>query len=120
MLKQSNEKVTIKRICARREFYVGRTITFEAIFHGWGTGGCEFPAEAESNSPNKSDWVISTEKDCAYVSGGLPDGVSPANKEDLGCHIELTAIVAVTDDGGIYFEFVSGRRIREKAEKTAA
>ena len=115
MSKTKTRKLTIDQICARPAIYVGRAVTLEGIFLGWGYGKCHFPPGAETTSPKtRSDWLIGTGSDCAYVTGGHPAGVSPANHEDSGCHIEITGIVALSDDGGVYFEFKKGRRLVSK------
>ena len=120
MLKAKKKKLTIKKICSRLDFYVGRTVTLEGTFRGWGMGECEFPAGAERNAPKtRSDWLISTGHDCAYVTGGLPQ-VSPTNQEDVGCRIEITGTVALSEDGGVYFEYLKGRRLSAKPLKAAA
>lgn len=124
MSKATKKKLTIDRICAQPAIYVGRAVTLEGIFLGWGHGKFHFPPGAATISPKtRSDWLIGTGSDCAYVTGGHPAGVSPANHVDSGCHIEITGIVALSDDGGVYFEFKKGRRLVSKSapkHKTAA
>ncbi len=111
----------IRQICSHPDFYVGVTVTFEGIFRGWSIGRYDFPVGAENHSPKtRSDWLIVTGPDCAYVTGGAPPHVSAGHKEDIGCRIEITATVALSDDGGIYFEFVRGRQLAPKIAKAAA
>jgi hypothetical protein len=124
MSKATKKKLTIKQICAKPANYVGRVVTLEGIFLGWRLGKCHFPPGAETTSPKtRSDWLIGTGSDCAYVTGGAPAGVSPANLADIGCRIEITGMVALSEDGGVYFEFRKGRRLAPKTAskiKTAA
>jgi hypothetical protein len=124
MSKATNIKLTIKQICAKPAKYAGRVITLEGIFLGWGLGKCHFPPGAETTFPKtRSDWLIGTGSDCAYVTGGAPAGVSPANHADIGCRIVISGMVALSEDGGVYFEFRKGRRLILKAAskiKTAA
>ena len=124
MSKTITKKPTIAQICAQPANYVGREVILEGIFLGWRRGKCHFPPGAETTSPKtRSDWLIGTGSNCAYVTGGHPAGVNPANHEDSGCHIEITGIVALSDDGGVYFEFKKGRRLLSQSarkNKTAA
>ena len=117
--KQKKRMLTIQQICSNPDRYVGFEVTLQGVFLGWGMGDCQFPAGAEPNAPKtRSDWLFSTGKDCAYVTGGAPL-VSAAKKEDIGCRIEIKAMVALSEDGGVYFEYLKGRGLYPKLAKAA-
>ncbi|MBZ5523968.1 MAG: hypothetical protein LAP21_17160 [Acidobacteriia bacterium] len=118
--KKDKKKLTIKQICAKPAHYVNSVVTLEGSFLGWGAlGKHHFPPGAETSPKTRSDWMFATGLDCAYVTGGKPVGVDPAEHQDYGCHIELTGMVALGDDGGVYFVFRDGRRLVSKPVSTA-
>lgn len=116
IMKKDKNKVTIRQICARPRFYVGRTVTVEGIFRGWEKGQYDFPAAAEDTAPDRTAWLIATGPECAYVVGGRPD-VNALNPADIGCRIEVTGMVLMSDDGGIYLSFEKGQRLSLKPVK---
>ena len=119
--KKNKKKLTIKQICDHPEHYVGTVVTLDGSFLGWGPlGKHHFPPGAETASPKtKSDWIIATGSDCAYVTGGHVEGLGPAQHQDLGCRIEITGEVALSEHKGVYLVFREGRRLASKPVSTA-
>jgi hypothetical protein len=118
--KHNKKKLTIKQICAKPTHYTGSVVTLEGLFLGWKLGECHFPPNAETDPPiTHSDWLIATGPDCVYVTGGLPEGMRPTEPKDIGCRIEITGMVALKDDRGVYLVFREGHRLASKPVSAA-
>lgn len=92
--------------------YEGQVVMLRGIFQGWRTEGCRFPSSA-SRRITRSDWLIRTETDCLYVTGGRPASLDPMFPGDVGRRIELKAIVARHEAGGLYLRYLDAHSLGE-------
>lgn len=111
MIGEKEENLTIAEICAESDRYTGRVVTLQGLFQGWQVIKCQFPRGAASTPQTRSDWLIRTGADCIYVTGGMPEDLSPMKPESPGSRIELKAEVKKGKDGRIYLVYRKSRRL---------
>ncbi|WP_088889141.1 hypothetical protein [Leptolyngbya ohadii] len=105
------ENLTIADISAGATHYIGQVITLRGQFQDWQIAQCEFPEQIASHPRTRSDWLIRTGNECAYVTQGRPQDLSPMNPEDLGHGIELEAEIIQGEDGKIYLAYRNSKRL---------
>lgn len=66
-------RVRIEHILRDPAAYSGEEVAVEGTFLGW-RGKCP-----DSASRTRSDWILSDETGCIYVTGLVPAGLDPAN-----------------------------------------
>ena len=102
----------VAALCRERDRYAGRVVTIEGIFQGWRVADCRF-LDAASPAITRSDWLIRTDTECLYVSGGLPGDLNPANPKDVGRQLELRAKAERNKDGKLYLKYLGSRLINK-------
>jgi hypothetical protein len=95
-------------LCEEPTRYEQQVVELEGIFQGWRIAECRFPVCA-SQAITRSDWVISNEGDCLYVTGGKPVNFDPINPESVGHRIQLEAKVVMDKDQKVYLEYFEAR-----------
>jgi hypothetical protein len=102
---------TIATICETLDAYRDKQVELDGVFMGWRGGECRMPAHA-SQAVTRSDWLFKNGEDCIYVTGGRPQGFDPSDAKQQGRHLQLRAIVRLTQDQKAYLEFVSGKSLQ--------
>ncbi len=91
-VKKDGAVIPIKQIIDAPADYEGKEVRLQGVFLGW-KGGC-----ASSVMLTRSDWVLQDDSGCVYVTGRLPDAVSPATPK--GESIQVIGRVLVNKKGG--------------------
>lgn len=107
------QPASVAEICREPSRYVGQTLVLEGVFQGFRVAECRFPDVARSRGLTRSDWLIRTDEDCLYVTGGAPQAVDLLDPELLGRRLELTARLARDDAGKLYLELVEALVLAE-------
>ena len=84
--------ILIKQIMDAPADYDGKEVLLQGVFLGW-KGGC-----SSSVMLTRSDWVLQDDSGCIYITGRIPDSVSPATPK--GERIQVTGRVLVNKKGG--------------------
>lgn len=70
---KNGDIIPIKQVLDAPAGFDGKEVVVQGIFLGW-KGTC--PSSAMLT---RSDWVLEDEAGCIYITGRMPDNVSPAN-----------------------------------------
>ena len=62
---------SIKQILDHQKTFVGKDITVRGLFRGW-KGKCP-----SSSLLTRSDWMLEDETGCIYITGRIPNALSP-------------------------------------------
>lgn len=89
-IEQAAGATTIKQVIENASRMNDQQVELTGSFRGW--KGC--PA---SSMLTRSDWVLEDESGCIYVSGVMPEGVSPTNAQ--GEHIRIKGRVILDAKG---------------------
>jgi hypothetical protein len=95
----------IADLAADTEHYTGQTITITGVFQDFQVGMCRFPDGVAAQPQTRSDWLLLTDQDCIYVTGGLPIGIDPMNSDHLGRAVTIQAVVEQNNNQEIYLLF---------------
>lgn len=102
---RANSEVTLG---AMLEQMSGESHTLTWTFLGYQASACTFDDELRAVAITRSDWLVSSNGHCVYVTGGRPAGGS-VNPADVGRTIEVTATVEKDDRGLLYLRHQSSR-----------
>ncbi len=87
---RSGSGVTVKAIQENPTLFTEKEIVLEGVFRGW-TGKCVSPFIT------RSDWVLEDETGCIYVTGRIPNSLSPV--QPRGEHVLVKGRVITTKKG---------------------
>lgn len=87
----SGVSVPISAVLENPTRFADKEIVLEGAFRGW-KGGC-----SSSSLITRSDWVLEDATGCIYVTGRIPDGLSPAQPK--GEHIIVKGVVVIDSKG---------------------
>lgn len=68
--------VSIRQVLDAPAGFDGKEVMVRGVFLGW-KGACP-----SSTKITRSDWILEDETGCIYVTGRIPDNVSPANPRE--------------------------------------
>lgn len=88
---KKSEKVQIKQVIDNQDSLDGKDVSVEGFFRGW-KGGCP-----SSYMLTRSDWILEDETGCIYITGRIPDSVSPMKPQ--GEHILVKGRVLMNEKG---------------------
>jgi hypothetical protein len=89
--------------------FESRVVTLQGRFVGWQTANCQFLSQTLDKPITRGDWAIEINNLCAYVTGGMPEGLNIFNPANAGKLIEVEAEVKKNQDGKIYLQFRKGK-----------
>lgn len=87
----SGRGVTVRAIQENPALFTQKEIVLEGVFRGW-TGTCR-----ASSMLTRSDWVLEDESGCIYITGRIPNTLSPAQPK--GERVLVRGLVITTDKG---------------------
>lgn len=71
--RKNSDVIPLKQVLDAPAGFDGKEVSVQGVFRGW-KGTC--PSSAMLT---RSDWLLEDETGCIYITGRMPDDVSPAN-----------------------------------------
>ncbi len=106
-------QVSLYDIISDPQAYEGRTVRLEGEFYGWVGELVDCPPPV-----TRSDWILGADGWYLYVTGALPEGLSPSSTQDYGKAIMVVGAVRIKLESPIqicpYIEVQSVEVIEEK------
>ena len=88
---KKNEPASIKQILDHHKTFAGKDITVRGVFRGW-KGKCP-----SSSLLTRSDWMLEDETGCIYITGRIPNALSPVQPK--GERVLVKGRVIITKKG---------------------
>lgn len=103
---------TFDDVFEQRAGLADSVITLTGRFMGWNGRDCIFPSYAASQE-TRSDWIFMVGKNCLYVTGGTPPGLSAMEETSIGKQIILDARVRVTHETQLLLVYVRSTTVSQ-------